>query len=236
MVEERVQKFIAIAGIASRRGAEKLIEEGRVKVNGEVISIGDKCLSTDKIEVDGKQISFDLEDKTYIVLNKTDDCTSTKLENFNRKTIFDLLDKKDNHSNLFSVGRLDRNTTGLIILTNDGGLSQRIIHPSKKIAKEYLLSLNKKLKEDDKRKIESGLILDKYQLSSCKIKNIGPSYSITIYEGRKRQIRRVFEQLGYEVVKLKRTRIGNLNLNLIDIKEGEYKKVSKEFLEKNIFE
>ncbi len=234
-IKERVQKFISISGFASRRKAEDLIRNGRVKVNGKIINLGDKCFPNDLIEIDNKKINFNLNEKIYIVLNKKVGYTSSKSDEFNRKTIYNLLKPSDNKSNLFSVGRLDRNTSGLIILTNDGGLSQRIIHPSKKIPKEYVIGLNKKLKNEDRLKIENGLILDGFQLSKCNIYPLGSNYRIIIYEGRKRQIRRIFEMVGYEVISLKRTRIGNLNLNLLNLKEGEYKLVKKEFLEKNIF-
>lgn len=233
MNKERVQKFISISGYCSRRKAEELIKEKRVKVNGEIIEIGGQCFPTDKITIDNKEISFSLDKKKYIILNKPKGYVCSREDKFNSKTIFDIILKNDFENNLFSIGRLDKDTEGLIIITNDGGMNQRIIHPSKKIEKEYILKLNKKLNDVDKKSIESGLVLEGYKLSRCKITEIKNNiYSIIINEGRKRQIRNVFSMKKYRVEDLKRVRIGNLRLNEKEIKTGKYKIVNKEFINK----
>lgn len=237
MEKSRVQKFIALSGLCSRRKAELLIEEKRVKVNGRVIEIGDQCLPTDVIKVDNRLINFDLDDKVYILLNKPKGYVSTRADEFNRDTVFDLLKPKDRKSNIFSVGRLDKDTSGLLILTNDGDLTQKIIHPSNRIAKEYIVDLNKILDDKNKERIEAGLKLDDdVQLNPCRVQRLGKmSYTVTIWEGRKRQIRRMFEQRYMKVIKLHRTKIGDLELQRLKLALGEYRFVTKEFLEKSVF-
>ncbi|MCA9459569.1 MAG: rRNA pseudouridine synthase [Nanoarchaeota archaeon] len=238
MEEERVQKFIALSGLTSRRKSEDLIKQNKVKVNGKIIKLGDKCLATDKIEVNNKQIYFNTNpgSHTYIILNKKAGFVCSKEDKFNKKTVYDLIKKENQKSNLFTIGRLDKETEGLLLLTTDGDLTQRIIHPSSKIKKEYLVKLNKKLQKNHKEEIEKGLVLDNYKLSSCEIKNLNNNdLIITINEGKKRQIRRIFEMKNYSVTKLIRTKIGNLNLNDLNLKLGDSKLVEKDFLERKIF-
>lgn len=233
----RVQKFIALSGLCSRRNAEELIKEGKVKVNGETISIGDSCLKSDKIEVNDKEISFNLNDMVYIVLNKSSGYVTTNEDEFGRKTVFDFLDEKDKRDNLFSVGRLDKDTSGLLILTNDGEFAQNIIHPSKEIAKEYIVITNKELRREDQTKLEEGVYLDGYQLKPTEIRRIGENkYIVIIYEGRKRQIRRMFEELEYTVENLHRIKIGNLDLKELALGFKEYAFVTRKFLEEKIFQ
>lgn len=233
----RVQKFIAISGYCSRRKAEDLIENGKVSVNGKIVKLGDLCLPTDVIKVENKVISFDLDDKIYIILNKPKGYVTTNFDEFNRRTVFDLLSPNDRKSNIFSVGRLDKDTTGLLILTNDGDLTQRIIHPSKKIPKVYIVELDKILTDVEKHRIESGITLDDgVELAPCRIDRLSKkSYIVTIWEGRKRQIRRMFKQRYLKVTKLSRQKIGNLDLNKLNLKIGEYRIVDKNFIEKNLF-
>ncbi len=236
MTTSRVQKFIALSGLCSRRKAEILIEDGKVSVNNRIVSLGDQCSETDTIRVDGKIIRFDVDDKVYIVLNKPKGYVTTKADEFNRDTVFDLLRKSDQKSNLFSVGRLDKDTSGLLILTNDGDLTQLIIHPSQKIAKQYIVDLNKVLEDKAKERIEEGVLLDEVRLAPCTINRLAKkSYEVTIREGKKRQIRRMFEVKYYKVIKLHRTKIGNLELERLNIRPGEYKFVTKDFLKKSIF-
>ncbi len=229
----RVQKFISVSGYTSRRKAEELIREGRVKVNNEIVSLGDTCSETDEIKIDDVKISFDLKDKIYIIMNKPMGVVCSNDDPHNPSNVFDLLSKSDSKSNLFSIGRLDKYTTGLIILTNDGEFSQKVIHPSSKIKKEYMLLLNKDLDDKDKNAIENGLVLDGYQLSKCVINEVGnKTYTISINEGKKRQVRRVFEIKDYKVINLKRTKIGNLELKKFNLEEGQYKIVKKTDLDK----
>jgi len=236
MIKTRIQKFIALSGLCSRRKAEELIKEGKVKVNNKLVTIGDQCLPTDKIEVNGEIISFDPYDMVYIVMNKSSGYVTTNADEFQRKTIYDFLKEKDKKTNLFSVGRLDKDTSGLLILTNDGKFAQSIIHPSQKITKEYIAQTNKELRKDDQRTLEKGIILDNYQLKPLKIRKISKNkYIIAISEGRKRQIRRMFEQLNYNVENLHRIQIGGLDLKELKLGFKEYSFVTKEFLKKKIF-
>lgn len=232
MEKARVQKFIAGSGYSSRRKAEELISQGKVSVNGKKVSLGDHCFENDEITVLGKKLKIDVDSKTYYVLNKPSGFVCSNLDKFNSRTVFDIVKDKG----LFSVGRLDKDTTGLLILTNDGDFAQKVIHPSSKLEKEYVLKLNKELDIKSWRNIEKGLVLDGYQLSNCKISKISKfEYSIIIFEGRKRQIKRVFEMKGYKVLNLHRERIGNLKLSLLKLKVGEFKKVNKEKLLRSLF-
>lgn len=236
MKEERVQKFIALSGIASRRKAEELIEQGRVKVNGKKITLGDKCYPDDNIEVDNKKVNFDIDDKIYIILNKKKGYVTTKSDELGRRNVFDLLSKEDNKPNLFSVGRLDKETTGLLILTNDGDLAQKIIHPSSKVFKEYITITDKKIDEKDRKILEKGVVIDGIKLRECKIKDIGNNrYLVKIGEGKKRQIRKMFEIIGHNVLELKRTKIGNLDLKNYNLKPGQYIKISRKEIEDKVF-
>jgi pseudouridine synthase len=235
MDEFRVQKLISQSGFCSRRNAEKLIEEKKVKVNNKIISLGDKCNLNDKITIDDKLISLDVK-KIYIIMNKQKGYVCSKKDEFNRKTIFDLLSLKDNHSSLFSVGRLDKDTTGLIIITNDGDFAQKIIHPSSKISKEYIVQIDRNLKNKDKLFLESGIKLYNKQLTPCTIKRLSQKkYLVRIFEGKKRQIREMFLKFNYNIISLHRIKIGNLDLEKYNLKYGEYKFVKKEELKNKIF-
>jgi len=236
MEEQRVQKFIAKSGYCSRRRAEIFIEKEAVTVNGKTISLGEKCLPTDKIMVNDDLIEFDLNDNVYYVLNKQYGFVTTNSDEFGRRTVFDSITDKDNKDNLFSVGRLDKDTEGLLILTNDGDFAQKIIHPSQSIIKEYIVTINKELTNKDKTTIEKGIILDDRKLVPCTIKHtINNKYSVKISEGRRRQIRRMFEEFGYKIYGLKRIKIGNMDLKELNIQIGKYKKYKKEELENMIF-
>ena len=236
MEEQRVQKFISKSGYCSRRRAEIFIEKEAVTVNGEVITLGTKCLPTDKIKVNDDLIEFDLNDNVYYVLNKQYGFITSNVDEFNRRTVFDLIDNNDYKDNLFSVGRLDKDTEGLLILTNDGDFSQSIIHPSQSITKEYIVTIDKELSNKDKTTIEMGINLDERRLAPCQIKHtIENKYSVKITEGRKRQVRRMFEEFGYKIYGLKRIKIGNMDLKELNIQVGKYKKYNKEELEKMIF-
>lgn len=231
---ERVQKHIAQAGYCSRRKAEELIGEGRVKVNNKLISLGDKCSEEDEVRIDNKIISLEKPQCQYVLMNKPKGVVTTNSDEMDRKTVFDILPDNLKEYRLFSVGRLDKETTGLLLLTNDGNLSQKIIHPSSKIPKIYHVTLDKKLQEQDKKTLEKGIHLEGYKLAPCVIKNHKTYYVVKIWEGRKRQIRRMFEEKEYQVKELERVRIGNLDLYKLNLKPGQVKKVKKEFLEKTI--
>ncbi len=227
-MEERLQKVIAEAGIASRRKAENLILEGKVRVNGEVVKVlGTKVKASDEVMVDGKVISR--EDKEYYLLNKPRETVSTVSDEKGRKTIVELI---ETNGRVFPVGRLDYDTTGLILLTNDGELTNILTHPNSGVPKTYLAKLDRILEMEDYFKIKEGVSIDgrKVNVSHIKIKKkdkkSGTCFvEITIHEGRNHIIRRLFESLHYDVVKLTRTHYGFLNLGTLN--SGEYRTLTR---------
>jgi 23S rRNA pseudouridine2605 synthase len=223
-MQERLQKFISQAGIASRRHAEELIVAGKVKVNGQVIKeLGTKVdPNSDKVEVNGKKIG--LQKLVYLVLNKPKRYMTTRHDPRARKTVFELL--PSNLKNIvWPVGRLDFDTEGLLIFTNDGELTQLLTHPSKEHEKEYQLELDKELSAGRIEKISGGMMIDGKKTAPAKIRTQGTTVYITIHEGANRQIRKMFGSLGYSVRNLRRIRIGKLKLN--DLQLGQYKMVER---------
>ncbi|MFH1624781.1 MAG: pseudouridine synthase [Pseudomonadota bacterium] len=224
-MKERLQKVIAKAGLASRREAEKFIRGGMVKVDGVVATeLGTKVDPTlNKIEVNGKLIT-DLEPKAYIMLNKPKGYITTLKDTHKRPTVADLI--KDIKTRVFPVGRLDYDTEGLLLFTNDGDLAQRLLHPSNKVLKTYLTEIDGTLNDRDISKFESGIELSDGITSWAKLKFVrtikGKSrWEVSIYEGKKRQIKRMFESLGHSVYGLKRTRFGSLKLEKLG--PGKYR-------------
>ena len=222
---ERLQKVIAAAGITSRRKAEVLISEGRVAVNGETITeLGYKVKRGDLIEVDGKAI--EKEDKVYFLMNKPKRTMCTSDDEFGRQTVVDLVDCRQR---IFTVGRLDYDTSGVIILTNDGDFANEIIHPRYHIPKVYNLTINGILTPEDMKKIKAGIVLDdgiktlpaNYRMTEKDTEKNQCSFDLTIVEGRNRQIKRMMEALGYEVRRLHRSRLAFLHCS--DLRQGEYR-------------
>lgn len=226
-IMERLQKVIAQAGIASRRKAEEMIAQGRVCVNGEVMSeMGYKVKRGDVIEVDGKAIQK--EDKVYFVMNKPKKSMCTSKDEFNRKTVVDLVECEER---IFTVGRLDYDTSGVLILTNDGEFANEIIHPRYHLPKVYNLTINGILTPEEIAHIKKGIVLDdgiktlpaKLKMTEKDEKKNQCSFDLTIYEGRNRQIKRMMEALGYEVRRLHRKEIAFLKCS--DLSQGEYRKL-----------
>ena len=221
---ERLQKVIASAGVASRRKAEELILAGKVKVNGEVVrELGTKVSGDDVIMVSGEIISK--EDKVYYLLNKPRGVVSTSSDDLNRKTIVDYI---DTDKRIYPIGRLDYDTTGLIILTNDGKLANLLMHPSNGVEKTYVAKLNKVITPTDLMILKSGVEVDgikciptRVKLRSKDIEKDKCIVEITIVEGRNHIIKNVFMKLGYLVDKLTRTRYADLTLD--NLKSGEYR-------------
>lgn len=212
----RLNKYIANAGICSRREADKLIAAGEIKVNGKVVTeLGVKVTDSDKVTYKGKPLRP--EKLTYILLNKPKDFITTTNDPDNRRTVMDLV-KDAADQRIYPVGRLDRNTTGLLLLTNDGDLAEKLAHPSYQIRKIYKAELDKPISREDFNKIESGLTLDDGPVEVDKIAlldNQALTLGIEIHVGRNRIVRRIFEHLGYEVVKLDRVMYAGLDkLNL----------------------
>ncbi|MFK5925793.1 MAG: pseudouridine synthase [Desulfuromusa sp.] len=224
---ERLQKLIAQAGLASRRQAEKWIEEGKVFLNGHPAKLGDRAdLATDQIQVEGKSLTS-VQEKVTVLLNKPRGYVSTLKDPEGRRLITDLL--VDVPQRLFPVGRLDYNTEGLILLTNDGDLAQRISHPRHHVEKTYLVKARGLLSAKMVKRLEHGLILEDGKTAPAKVENIRTSgtscwFELTIHEGRNRQVRRMCEMLGLSVVRLKRIHLDFLDLT--NVMTGRYRRLS----------
>ncbi len=227
-MEERVQKIMAFAGLGSRRACEKLIEAGRVKVNGKVIQLGDKAdPEKDSISVDGKLLRFS-QQRIYIALNKPRGYLSDIDENHPRPTVNDLIGLSEP---LFAVGRLDLDSEGLILMTNDGELANRLTHPRYRHEKEYEVFV---IKTPDQEQLEiwrRGVVLeDGTRTLPAQVEIMG-SYSngawlrIILREGKKRQIRKVGARIGLPVSQIKRVRIGTLRLG--KLKSGEWRNLTE---------
>ena len=226
---ERLQKIIANSGYTSRRKAEELISLGKVLVNGEKITeMGYKVNSDDVIEVEGKIINED-NDKVYYLLNKPRGVISSVSDDKGRKTVVDLI---DTDKRIYPIGRLDYDTTGLILLTNDGELANILMHPKYKVEKKYIAKLNKYFEISDLKKLENGIEIDGIKCIPTRIKiktnnkeNDFSIVEISIVEGRNHIIKNVFMKLGYLVDKLSRVEYSFLNLN--GLKSGEYRSLTK---------
>ena len=223
-MEYRVQKILSNYGYCSRRKAEELIEQNRVKVNGKPITIGDKANpEKDKISVDNKVVVSD--EKVYLILNKPKGYLTTLKDPRKRKTVMDLIHIKER---VFPVGRLDFNTEGLIILTNDGDFANMIMHPSHELKKTYLVRLKSSVKEEDVLKLRKGVDLIDGKTRPAIVRVINQERTlleIKIHEGKNRILRRMFNELNYYVVALKRTKIGNLELKML--KPSKYRFLKK---------
>src|SRR3972149_4994789 len=226
----RLQKIISQAGISSRREAERLIIEGRVLVNGNVVrELGAKAdPRTDDIRVDGKKIKKE-EQKIYILLNKPKGCITTVKDDRGRPTVIDLL--RGVKKNVYPVGRLDFNTEGILLLTNDGDFAQHLAHPRHKIPKTYSVKISGVPTEKELRKLSDGVVVFKRKTAPAQVRfdrTTGNNswLTITLHEGKKRQITRMGEIIGHPVIKLKRIKYGFLELG--NLKPGEYRSLSSQ--------
>ena len=225
---ERLQKVIANAGYCSRRKAEELISAGKVVVNGEkVTELGLKVNYDDDIVVEGNAIS-QKEEKVYYLLNKPRGIISSSNDDKKRKTVVDIINTT---KRIYPVGRLDYDTTGALILTNDGELTNLLIHPKSNIEKEYIAKVEGIPSKEDIIKLSKGIIIDgrKTAPAKAKIKKIDKKnntsiVTLIIHEGRNHQVKKMFEALGYNVIKLKRERFAFLDVN--DLKSGDYRELS----------
>lgn len=223
-------KALFQSGIGSRRYLTSLIKERRVNVNNATVEDFRYPVNPEKdiITFDGHVIYITDEPKLYLMLNKPAGIISTISDELGRNTVKDLLPEKFKNKRLFPAGRLDKNSTGLLILTNDGNLTYRITHPKFEHEKEYLVAIEPKLRYQDKQNLELGVKLEDGLTYPSKIRTSNESpynYSITIHEGRKRQVRRMFIELGYRVYALKRIRIGKLLLG--DLRERQIRELSQ---------
>ncbi len=224
----RLQKYMAECGVSSRRGAEKLIEQGRVQVNGEIIDFMgfDVDEESDVVELDGTVIKKETK-KYYIMLNKPKNYVTTVSDDLGRPTVMELV--RDIKARIYPVGRLDFDTTGLIILTNDGEFANIVTHPKHVINKTYIARVKKPLDEEQLMRLRNGVELDGVMTAKAGAENVknpkhGAEVKITIHEGRNRQVRRMLESVGSEVLSLKRLSIGSLTLG--NLPEGKWRNLS----------
>lgn len=231
---ERISKVIANSGYISRRGADKLIEEGRVLINGEVATLGQKVDGNDSITIDGKLITKSTGNYEYYILNKPRGVISTSSDEKGRKTIVDLIDTK---TRIYPVGRLDYDTTGAILLTNDGELTNKLIHPKNNIDKIYLAKVSGIITGTDIHKLEKGIKIDNYKTSPAKVKlksfdkkSNTSMVLLTIHEGHNHQVKKMFEVIGFDVIKL--TRISFAGIDVKNLKSGEYRKLTLKEVQK----
>ena len=224
---ERLQKVIAEAGIASRRKAEDLITSGKVKVNGEIVTeLGTKVSRKDRIEVNNKPI--EKQQKEYYLLNKPRGVVTTTKDEHHRKTVVDLI---PTNTRIYPVGRLDYDTTGALLLTNDGEFANILMHPNDKVEKVYMAKLNGIIKGEQINQLKDGVEIDgqTVQAARVKLKKVNDKSStcmvqITIHEGKNHQVKKMFESVGFQVEKLKREKVAFFDLK--DLQSGEYRKLT----------
>ena len=232
----RINKYIATSGVASRRKAEEFVKEGRIKVNGKVID--DLAFQVDEendvVEFDGNRISIDDEKKVYILLNKPEGYITTAKDQFDRKSVMDLI--PDIKERVYPVGRLDYETSGLLLMTNDGDLTYKLTHPSHEFEKIYLASVRGIPTKEEQLRFINGLEIEDYVTSEAKMKvikiNKEKNYAVcvaTIHEGHNRQVRKMFEAIGHPVMNLKRIGLGKIQLK--GIEPGKYRHLTKSELE-----
>lgn len=217
----RLQKVLAAAGVASRRVCEDMIEDERVTINDVVATLGDKVdVAIDVIKVDGAVVAVDPTRRT-VLLNKPVGVISTAADTHDRETVVDLVDAEER---LFPIGRLDADSEGLILLTNDGGLTQRLTHPSYGVDKEYLVSVEGSPRRGILRQLREGISLDDGITAPASVSELQPGLlKFVIHEGRNRQIRRMCEAVNHPVTRLVRTRIGTITDTTL--KPGEWRDV-----------
>lgn len=223
----RLQKYISECGVASRRKAEELITAGKVSVNGEVVKeLGTKINESDAVVVNGKLLKKD--NKKYYLLYKPREVISSSKDEKGRKTVVDLIKTTDR---IYPIGRLDYDTTGIILLTNDGELSNILTHPSHNVEKEYLAKVKGFFKKEDAKKLSDGVVLNGkktkkalFKMDRYDKKSDSSYVKVIITEGRNHQVKDMFALLGYDTLKLKRERYAFLNLS--GLKSGEYRELS----------
>jgi len=224
----RLQKFLADAGVASRRAGEQFILEGRVEVNGQVVQqLGVKVDPVhDKVRVDGKPVHT--KRKLYIALNKPKGCVCSRKDEFERPTIYELMPKEWN--NLYSVGRLDYDTEGLIFLTNDGQFALRLTHPRYEVSKKYLVTVEVRVESEMLEKFVQGVFHEGERLKARKAHLVSSTKSMTVVElelteGKNREVRRMFESQGVMVKRLQRVQIGKIKLG--ELKPGKWRTLTE---------
>jgi 23S rRNA pseudouridine2605 synthase/16S rRNA pseudouridine516 synthase len=226
--EVRINRFLASCGIASRRAADQLILDGRVMVNGTVITKPGIMVSPsrDEVIVDGQRFAQPEARKVYILFNKPRNVITTNSDEKNREMVLDFIDVKER---IFPVGRLDRKTTGVILLTNDGNLAHKLMHPSSNVKKEYIAALAEKFTPNLLQQLTGGMRLkdtgEKVSPCRAKILDDGMQVLLSIHEGKNHQVRRMFETLGFEVKRLERVAYAGLQAG--ELRRGEWRYLSR---------
>lgn len=229
----RINKFLAMCGVASRRAADQMVLEGRVTVNGQLIVEPGSRVDPrkDEVIVDGKRMAEPEHKKVYILFNKPRNVITTSHDERDRQQILDFIDVPER---VFPVGRLDRKTTGLLLLTNDGTLAHLLMHPSSQVQKEYLAALDEKFPPAMLQKLTSGMRLkdtgEKVSPCRAKILDDGMSVLVGIHEGKNHQVRRMFSTLGFEVKRLDRVAYAGLTPG--ELRRGEWRFLSRKEVEK----
>ncbi|MCH4888839.1 rRNA pseudouridine synthase [Acidaminobacter sp. JC074] len=219
----RVHKYMAKAGVASRRKSEEMVKEGLVKINGETAGLGSMVSEGDVVTVSGHVVTLE-ETMVYLMLNKPLECVTTAEDQFGRKTVMDYIDVPER---VYPIGRLDYNTTGLLLLTNDGDLANKIMHPKHQMKKTYIAKIKGTPSEDLIRKFETGLLIEDKMTAPANLKVIKPGLvEVKIHEGRNRQVRKMLEAIGFPVITLKRSKIGRLTLG--DLKAGQFRHLTED--------
>ncbi len=227
----RLNKYLADCGVGSRRECDKLIADGKVKINGRVATLGENVEDNDQVSVAGKRVA--LKNKNYyVLLHKPKGCVTTVRDDLGRKTVMDFVDLK---ARLYPVGRLDYDTEGLLLLTNDGDVANKLTHPKNNVEKVYIARISGKLTEAERRTLERGVQIDGAMTAPAKVKILqGDEHhtrvEVTITEGRNHQVKKMFESVGKEVEFLKRVAVGELHLGglqrgkwrFLNDKEQEY--------------
>ena len=224
---ERLQKVIASSGICSRRKAEELIKQGKVVVNGQIVrELGTKVSYADTIEVNGKNLNQ--EEKEYILLNKPRGVVTTTNDEYKRKTVLDLI---ETDKRLYPIGRLDYDTTGALILTNDGELANILMHPKNGVEKTYVAKIEGNLTMEELHKLKMGIVIDGVLCKPLRVKikkhdiiKCVDIVEVVITEGRNHIVKNLFKAVNHEVIKLKREKYGFLELG--NLKSGEYRPLS----------
>lgn len=232
MEKIRVQKMIADCGYCSRRKAEELITKGKVKVNGHPVSLGDKCSNKDIITIDGERIYLPrMRSFVYIMMNKPRGYVTTVSDELDRRCVMDLLTEVEER--VYPVGRLDRNSEGLLLFTNDGAFANDIMHPSRHISKTYRVTVRPDINDEQLIQLSEGVEIDgkKTLPATVIVKTKEPGRVVllmTIREGRNRQIRKMCEAVGLDVARLRRVSVGPLKLGML--KPGSYRELTAEEL------
>lgn len=232
MEKIRIQKIIADSGYCSRRKAEEFIQKGKVKVNGHPVKLGDKAGFKDEITICGEKL-YRPKKKNYIylMLNKPRGYVTTVSDEQDRKCVMDLLGEVEER--VYPIGRLDKNSEGLLLFTNDGNFANSIMHPSKHISKTYRVTVRPDINDDQLVKMSSGMVIDGYKTQPAVINVVSKEPGrvvmlVTIREGRNRQIRKMCEGVGLEVARLRRVSVGPLKLGML--KPGTYRELTAEEL------